>query len=149
MSGDLEDFLRRAAERRKAKAEASGQQAQPQRTQQRKPQYSDSRTERMARQFDDEEIVIAEIVEDPREESSWDRRHREIEEAKQAAAQAQKEVAKQKKKLKAQPSAVKDGNVPEVTDNSADALLRLLRSSGGVRQAVIIREILDRPEHRW
>ena len=56
MSGDLEDFLKRAAERRQAKA---AQQAPPKRV---PPQYSDSRTERVPRPAPTNDVVEAQIV---------------------------------------------------------------------------------------
>ena len=60
MSGDLEDFLRRAAQRRQAK-ESQQQASQP--PQRQRPQYSNRRTERMAQPV--EEVVVAEVIEEP------------------------------------------------------------------------------------
>ncbi len=66
MSGDIEDFLKRAAERRQARQSnrpASGQ--QPQRPASR-PEYTDSRRERSAQpRDDDEEFIVAEVIEQP------------------------------------------------------------------------------------
>ncbi len=159
MSGDLEDFLRRAAQRRQAKA--AQQPAAPQR---QRPQYSDRRTERVARDVDAEPILTAEIVED--DPNSFSARLRRVEEAKKAAAKAQAEAANKLAQVRAgrsrgsaSSSSQGSGNQGSGNQGSGTAvamsgdptqdLLRLLRQPGGIRQAILLREILDRPEHRW
>ncbi|WP_144058097.1 hypothetical protein [Novipirellula maiorica] len=154
MAGDLEDFLRRAAQRRQANAgnppaaarPAAAQPAVPE--QRKRPQYSNHRTERMIREVE-EEIYVAEVVED--EPSPWQERQRKIEEAKRAAAEAESMAAKAMDKVKksgAQASHPLDGG-PQMTGNVAADLIRLLHSPQGVQQAVLLREILDRPIDRW
>ncbi|TWU46019.1 hypothetical protein Q31b_11970 [Novipirellula aureliae] len=180
MAGDLEDFLRRAAQRRQAKAgggnaPAGGRTQQPQRPQsqqpqrqtpqrqtpqrqkpqrqkpqRQKPQYSNSRTERVARPVD-EEIVVAEVVEDV--DSQWNQRRRKIEDAKRAAKQAEQEAAQAFSKLKspagtqALPASKNENS--KVTGFTIEDLVQVLHRPGGMQQAVLLREILDRPEHRW
>ncbi|GAA5506123.1 hypothetical protein [Novipirellula caenicola] len=156
MAGDLEDFLRRAAQRRQANAgnrnqppaarPAASHPAVPE--QRKRPQYSNHRTERMVREVE-EEIYVAEVVED--EPSPWQERQRKIEEAKRAAAEAESAAAKAFAKVKkggtASPAPMAPG--PQMTGNVAADLIRLLQSPEGIQQAVLLREILDRPIDRW
>jgi len=166
MSGDLEDFLRRAAQRRQAKAGGGdpppggprqpsqrppAQQApQRQPSQRQKPQYSNSRTERVTRPVE-EEIVVAEVVEDL--DSQWTQRRRKIEEAKQAAKQAEQEAAqafsKMKGKAGVQVIPLSGSDNSKVTGFTIEDLVQMLHRPGGMQQAVLLKEILDRPEHRW
>src|SRR5690606_19088011 len=78
MSGDIEDFLRRAAERRQARqANRPAPPSPPAR-----PEYSDARRERAPQaRADDDELIVAEVVEDPLS--------RKLAELRQAQAQAQ------------------------------------------------------------
>ncbi|WP_442506598.1 hypothetical protein SH528x_005449 [Novipirellula sp. SH528] len=156
MAGDLEDFLRRAAQRRQANAgnqnpppAARPAPAQPAVPEQRKrPQYSNQRTERMIREVE-EEIFVAEVVED--EPSPWQERQRKIEEAKRAAAEAEAEAAKMMARVKKRGSQVTPQFAPgpQMTGDVAGDLLRLLQSPEGIQQAVLLREILERPVDRW
>lgn len=143
MAGDLEDFLRRAAVRRQQKAVEQEQQAPQQRRQQ--PQYSDSRSERISRQRD-EPVLTAEIVAEDAK-SHVARLHR-AEEAERAAEKAKKE-AKKLSKLARQRAAKKRPVVLGSTGKPAQDLVNLLKQPGGIQQAILLREILDRPEHRW
>ncbi len=139
MSGDLEDFLRRAAQRRQAKT-AQQQQSQP--AQRPRPQYTDQRTERVARIPDQDEILTAEIV----EEDSFAARRRRLEAAKQAATKAEAEAAEQMKRV----AGSKHSTAPVIlSGNPAQDLLKMLKRPGGIQQAILLREIFDRPEHRW
>ncbi|GAA4464289.1 hypothetical protein [Novipirellula rosea] len=156
MAGDLEDFLRRAAQRRQANAgnqnpppaarPAAAQPAVPE--QRKRPQYSNHRTERMIREVE-EEIFVAEVVED--EPSPWQERQRKIEEAKRAAAEAESVAAKAMAKVKKSGTHATPQFAPgpQMTGNVAADLLRLLQSPEGIQQAVLLREILDRPIDRW
>ena len=145
MSGDLEDFLRRAAQRRQTKA-AQQQQPPPQQPAQRQPpQYSDRRTERVAR-IPEDEVLTAEVVED--DPNSFAARLQRVEEAKRAAKKAEAEaVAKLKKSHggRTRPAI----NSAALTGHPAQDLIRMLQQPGGIQQAILLREILDRPEHRW
>ena len=145
MSGDLEDFLRRAAQRRQAKAAEQQQPAagqQPPRRQ--KPQYSDSKTERVAR-IPEDEVLAAEVEHDP---NSFAARMQRVEEAKRAAAQAEAEAAEKLKKEHGGRTLASildaDSSGHPVVD-----LIRMLRRPGGIQQAILLREILERPTHRW
>ncbi|MDA8743223.1 hypothetical protein N9N28_01205 [Rubripirellula amarantea] len=145
MAGDLEDFLRRAAQQRQAKAaqQRQAQQAPPPRL---KPQYSNSRTERTVRSsVEPEEILVAEVIED---ENSISARRRRVEQAKQRAKEAEQELARRTQKSSRGSSSQSDRSVASTGDPIAD-LLANLRRPGGVQQAILLREILDRPEHRW
>ena len=140
----LEDFLRRAAQRRQAK---SAQQSQPAPRRQ-PPQYSDRRTERSVQPREADEVLAAEVVED--DPNSFSARLRRLEEAKQAAAKAEAEAAKKLAKAGVKRGRSKSSGVAlALSGNPTQNLIRMLRHSGGIRQAILLREILDRPEHRW
>jgi predicted DNA binding protein len=144
MSGDLEDFLRRAAQRRQAKA---AQQSEPAPRRQ-PPQYSDSRSERLVQARETDEVLTAEVVQD--DSSSIAARMRRIEEAKKAAAKAEAEAAEKLAKARGKSIRSKSPSVAvAMPENQTQSLIRMLRDSGGIRQAILLREILDRPEHRW
>lgn len=144
MSGDLEDFLRRAAERRQAKA-AQQQQATP--AKRPRPQYSDRARERVTSVDQADEILTAEIVTEPSPaEDAIASRIRRVEEAKEVAAQIEADVAKKSKNL-SKPASGAPG-LP-LSGNMAEDLIRMLRKPGGIQQAILLREVLDRPEHRW
>ncbi|TWU21466.1 hypothetical protein Pla52o_36520 [Novipirellula galeiformis] len=148
MAGDLEDFLRRAAQRRQANAggqPAAPRPAAPQKPQ--RPQYSNSRTERISRDVEDE-IYVAEVVEE--KPSPWQERQRKIEEAKRAAKEAESVAALALAKVKASNrSAAPPAPEVKMTGDVAGDLLRLLQSPEGIQQAVLLREILERPVDRW
>lgn len=144
MSGDLEDFLRRAAQRRQAKA-AQQQQPKPKPVRQR-PQYSDRHSERVVDAALVDEPVTAEIVEEDVYPLAEQRRR--LEQSRQAAAAAEAEAAKDRAKLKRRAGTQSTKSLP-LTGITAEDLLRLLSSPQGVRQAILLREVLDRPEHRW
>ncbi len=149
MSGDLEDFLRRAAERRREKA-AERPAPQPRR---QRPEYTDSRRER-----DADPIEVAEIVEDSDEEP---------ENAMTRAIAAQRrqirEAERQAERIRAQakpasrerdPSRGNQKTTPEPPAQpslpaSLDELAEILSTPGGLRQAILMKEVLERPEHRW
>ena len=65
MSSELDDFLKRAAQRRAEHAAVRGetQERQQRQAQQRKPEYTDRNRERTPMLLDDdEEIIVAEVV---------------------------------------------------------------------------------------
>ena len=150
MSGDLEDFLKRAAERRQAKATEKNR--PPKRV---PPQYSDSRSERVPHNPPLEATVVEEVV---------------VAEVVRASQPARKEPslaerAKERAKERGTPTAditsaslpavnqpyeraSRSTNVESVGFSAAD-IIELLKQPGGVQQAILLREILDRPEHRW
>ncbi len=182
MSGDLEDFLKRAAERRQAKA-AQQKQSTPQKRV--PPQYSDRRMERARRPVPDPEVADAEVevaeaevveaevvpalsadnvlvakaVTGNQDRSRQASRSGRRKPAKTDTA-APKQIAREEK---SKATAVTDGyskSTPysqasatagsqQSVGFSAEDLVALLKRPGGVQQALLLREILDRPEHRW
>ncbi len=148
MSGDLEDFLRRAAQRRQAKAAPSPQPTDRPRP---RPQYTDSRTERTVRNIDAEEaydeVLAAQVIEaeDP---NSIAARRRRLEQAQAEAARAQAEAAEKLQKA-GMGSRSAGGTAAAITGQTDADLLTALASRTGLRQAILLREILDRPTHRW
>ncbi len=152
MSGDLEDFLRRAAQRRQAKAAQANQPAAAPR---KRPQYSNSRTERVARTVETDratdEVLVAEVV-DHNSINKHDRRKTSTEQQQQQ--QQAKAVEKQAGTAAAnsatdRSSSKRDAASAALNSQAGIELLNALRSPGGVRQAILLREILDRPTHRW
>jgi len=148
MAGDLEDFLRRAAQRRQQKSAGQQQPAAPAR---RKPQYSDSRTERNPRPAPaGEPVITAEIIQDVAEAStnrSANAPQQRAEAAKRAADQAKANVAAAIKS--AGNKSATQSSRSDIPHNPLVALVRQLQRPGGIQQAILMREILDRPEHRW
>ncbi|NNE00222.1 MAG: hypothetical protein HKN47_23120 [Pirellulaceae bacterium] len=159
MAGDLEDFLRRAAERRQQKA-AQGGGPPPQQKRPAAPEYSDARTERKVRQHD--APVMAEIASDPEHDANAARK-RKIALAKQMADRARMEAAQREKKVDDDRAADKANVASQLAAKRAKAaaaaapvaidsvhdLIKILKAPGGLRQAVLLREILDRPDQRW
>ena len=148
MSGDLEDFLRRAAQRRQAKA---AQAKKPAAGPRERPQYSNSRTERVVRSVEAEEahdqVLSATVVEQPGADTLAGRRER-LEAAKAAAERAKAEAAEKLKKIGRQKP--KTGAVVSATsDVSNHSLIAALKDPNGLRNAILLREIIDRPTHRW
>ena len=147
MSGDLEDFLRRAAQRRQAKA---AQANQPTATPRKRPQYSNSRTERVTRTVETqatEEVLVAEVVDHP-SPNQYDRRETGTEQQQAKTAKTQAEAAASRSAT-GKSSTKSDAASSALNSQAGVELLDALRSPGGVRQAILLREILDRPTHRW
>jgi hypothetical protein len=148
MAGDLEDFLRRAAQRRQQKAQQQKQQQAAAAASRREPpQYSDRRSERVTRPVElDEPVLTAEIIED--DAASRIAAMRRLEDAEHASKLAAQKATRESKRSKA--SGAKSQNAASrIAANPAEELIRLLRQPGGIQQAILLREILDRPEHRW
>ena len=152
MSGDLEDFLRRAAQRRQSKAAES--QGKPRQGKPNapglkrvRPEYSNRKTERMVPPAEADEVLMAEIVEQA--DDSVSARMQRLEESKRAAARAEQELAKKRSKARAGTAKTEAADSLPSTNNATQELLAMLRRSDGIRQAVLLNEILNRPEHRW
>ncbi|MAI31631.1 MAG: hypothetical protein CMM07_08175 [Rhodopirellula sp.] len=170
MSGDLEDFLKRAAERRQAKAAQQNQNAPQKRV---PPQYSNRRTERTPRPVQDAEIVEAQVVSASGNENvvvaqavKGSQNHARQDRSRQAKrSEGQTSNAglapnRQASEAKKQATAGDADSTPysqststtasqESVGFSAEDLVAMLKRPGGVQQALLLREILDRPEHRW
>ena len=151
MAGDLEEFLKRAAARRQAKgppqqAAPPPRQATPQRSA-RPAEYTNRKRERLVReQSDPEPVLVAEIVQETPDPLA--KRRKAIEDAKKEAARAQAEAADQLAELQKRSGGVGGPGFSFTGDARAD-LIRLLRQPGGIKQAILVREILDRPVDRW
>lgn len=141
MAGDLEDFLRRAAERRRAKAAEPRQPEQ--RPPRRRPEYSDSRRERMT-----QPVEVAELVDD--EPTAVDAGLREISARPEQPSRRTSSGSQRRSTTTAMPMASTNANAAggsPVLDT--EDLIAMLTSVGGLQQAIVLKEILERPEHRW
>ena len=154
MAGDLEDFLKRAAERRAQKQQQAGGGAgrgagarptpTPKPAARPRPEYTEAKRERQIRQPIEDAIPIAEIVE---VDHLAEKRQR-LAEAKQKAEEARSRMAQQQLDIH-QPKAADRGVISIAGGSIIDQLLDLLQRPGGIEQAMVLREILDRPEDRW
>lgn len=147
MSGDLEDFLRRAAQRRQAKAAETEAAPKPTPTPKPRPQYTNSRSERIPQIVEEaEEILTAQFVDD--DGSSIAARMKRLSDAKSVAAAAEAEAGVAMRKARGMLTRQQVERVA-FTDNTIQGLIATLQSPGGVQQMVLLKEILDRPTHRW
>jgi len=151
MSGDLEDFLKRAAARRQAKAtqqQATQQQAPPKRV---PPQYSDSRTERNPQSGPVDDVVEAEVVSASVVEDVVMAQPVAQQKSSNAAAGKPERVArraKAKAETKAEAKAERESaskvydQAPKTTGSqqsagfSAENLIEMLKRPEGVQQAI-------------
>lgn len=170
MGNELEDFLKRAAQRRAEHIAVRGEQQQ--REQQRAmparaPEYTDRNRERMATLVeDDEEVFVAEVVPSglagqPAYTSGLADRHLSTLAESSAVDQAYAPTSHQtpsnyetraswNEPGQQSGSSGQAGQANKPQGNaSASALVKLLKSPNGVRQAFLMREILDRPANRW
>jgi hypothetical protein len=192
MSGDIEDFLKRAAQRRQARQ--ANQPPAPPKTQQPppRPEYTDARRERSVQPVDDDdEIVIAEMIQQPLAERIADLQRKQADSqaskqagragsaAKRDAVAGESDMARNDRNRATRRAAdraeaaiqSRRGNSPlaapvaaqtaaamrnAVASGQADCdtelmkdLLQSLKSPNGLRHAVLLHEILDRPVHRW
>ncbi|WP_182870354.1 hypothetical protein [Stieleria mannarensis] len=147
MAGDLEDFLKRAAERRAQKQQQAGGGGGAARPKPRpRPEYTEARRERQVRQQVEEAIPVAEVVEEP--VNPLAERRRKLAEAKKKAEEARARLAKQTAEIH-DPQPADRGVISIAGGTPAEQLLDLLRRPGGLQQAFILREILERPQDRW
>ena len=151
MAGDLEDFLRRAAARRQKQA-GEQQRSTPAPERPSQPEHSNRRPERRPRprvEERQEEIITAEIVEDS---ISIAARSRRVEATRRAAKEAKQSVRKKRRVgtlaqvAKPEPS---QPTAAQSADETRTNLIAALKRPGGIQQAILLREILDRPVHRW
>lgn len=153
MAGDLEDFLKRAAERRAQKQQQAGGAARPapkprpqqQPRQQPQQQYTQAKRERQIRQPVQEAIPVAEVV-DPN--SSLAER-REKARSKKRSDDARERVARQQRAIHETDGPIDRGVISVAGGTSVEQLLDLIQRPGGMQQAFILKEIFDRPEERW
>ena len=168
MSDEIDDFIRRAAERRRQQGQAQRRAARSQQGQGKPAQRA-----RLPRpEVVDAEVVSAEVVDDvamhagkPLDSRGFDQRVAQLgEETAQAddrlEARLHQTFDHQKGRLQQTSSASPQATARTATDMAAsvttaaanEVLLQLvgaLRSPQHVRQAIILSDILQRPEHRW
>ena len=147
MAGDLEEFLKRAAERRAQKQQqaAGGKVAKPLR---QRPEYSDARRERTIRKRADDHIPVAEVVESENRSQPLAERREKIAKAKRKADQSRQQSKRHDQAL-VEPAMLDDSSPSDSETSPAEELLRLLQQPNGIRQAFLLQEILQRPEDRW
>jgi len=186
MSGDLEDFLKRAAERRQSRQAKTP--PQPQQRPAARPEYTDARRERTVRPpaGDDDEIVVAQVIEEPLAKRIAELQRKQAE--AQSARHANREGSASRREAHPVESAMAENDRKRVArrdagraesaamsrprsdapaskaaalgesasaaehfdaDSLIDELVASLKSPQGLRKAMLMREILDRPEHRW
>lgn len=156
MARDIEDFLRKAAERRAQAQRAAQGGGQPQPAPQRQARPAPQRQQRQQSrpsQAVSAEVVAAEAV--PRDIS---RLHAQQEQ--KASQEAQAAVAadiheKFDHQLGRLSGSQDDNAVVDATiqvspqDDFANQLVSMLRQPASLRAAIILKEVLERPSHRW
>lgn len=168
MSDEIEEFIRRAAERRK-QTQGQGQRKPATRPQESQPQPAQQRPRpRLAQpEVVEAEIVSAEVVEHV---SGYVAQHLSSQQFTERASHLGEETALADDKMEAhlhqkfdhqigrlapstldkQSAAATAGAAPTVSYISSSAdLANLLRSPQSIRNAIILSEILNRPEHLW
>lgn len=184
MSGDIEDFLRRAAQRRQMRQGAQGNQPQPAAGQSPRafapmeravvavPQEEEVEpallSEPLARRLEElkRRNELANQAEDAQRQGTQQRRQKaQAEKAKRTQGQKSggpKSGPNIELVPKSQPrkgaASGPEAAMTEEPNAPADAaqisqeiqeLLQMMRSPQGLRSAILMREIFDRPEHRW
>lgn len=170
MQDDLEDFLARAAKRRADKA--NRQRGEEIRSESRRinqeiqSQYSDSRSERVVKVDDyEEEIFEAELVGEDLAQAQMlssgssehpstglDRETSRLKQIKSAEANSRsihQNVKSASKSSLENPKVEKSRSRDHVTGIHSLELVQMLSRPGGIRQAFLLKEIIDRPLHRW
>lgn len=161
MSNDIEDFLKRAAQRRQVKS--SQPSPQPASSAPR-PEYTSARSERIPRNRGDEDLPIeAILIEEPLEKESVAKQLRAAEQqrsqaARITAARRAGGTVKPVQPAVASPR-VPPERAPSVAPQTArgdnmgfvavDRLVTMLQKPEGMLQAILLQEVLQRPEHRW
>ena len=169
MQDDLEDFLARAAKRRADKA--NRQRGEEIRSESRRikqeirSQYSDSRSERVVNVDDyEEEVFEAELVGEDlaqaeklssrssKHRSTGDRETSRLKQVKPAEANSRSihQIVKPASDSGVEnPQVAKSRSRDHVTGIHSLELVQMLSRPGGIRQAFLLKEIIDRPLHRW
>src|SRR6056297_2763937 len=161
MAGDLEDFLKRAAQRRQEKLQQDQRREQARRPARR--EYTDAGSERRIRReedFRDDDVrddnirddgmLVTEVAESVEEgivraklQRTEEKRIRQVAEDARQAARSSDSSGRPRS---SQPPSDQEGPPPI---NLVAELRAMLSKQRGVRQAVLLREILDRPVDRW
>ncbi len=164
MAGDLEDFLRRAAQRRAENSTIEQEQRERAKkaAQRKRPEYTDRAAERAVTIAEDNDVVIAaELV--PQEPEST--RLKQQNPTKDAYATPASSSGSGSGSDYKQPTphqafddlAVNRAGSSRTSDTkpvhedqlTAAEIIELFRSRQGIRQAMMLREIFDRPIQRW
>jgi hypothetical protein len=179
MPDDIEDFLKRAAQRRQAKTTPAdpAQAPQAQRTQATpapptssprpapsRPEYTSARSERIPRNRPEEEQPLQAILVEEEGRPAGQGVAEHMQRLKKQRTKATKEADNRRAGGSVQPVVPTSQYVvperapsvaPQITtgDNSgftaSDRLITMLRQPEGMLQAILLQEILTRPEHRW
>ncbi|MEZ6090948.1 MAG: hypothetical protein R3C05_23595 [Pirellulaceae bacterium] len=151
MADDIEAFLRRAAQRRKE--QAGRKQPAPPRP---RPEYTDSRTERQVQRERPEDIVVeAELIDDTAGLSQLAGHHLKNEHLASQIEMADEKMEAHLTKVfdhsvgKLGPGQSFDASQAMAEGDIAKTLISLLQSPQGLQQALLLREVIDRPTHRW
>ncbi len=157
MADNIEDFLRRAAERRQAKAAQAPKPAPAP----ARPEYTNSRTERLPKaELVDEAPLQAILVESPEQGASVPQHvlMHQVERARAQQARKKKKGEGTVKPVGPPATVITAAEIANPTSQAADQanvdnpvqqLMELMKRPGGMTQAIIMNEILARPEHRW
>ena len=166
MTGNLDDFLKRAAQRR-AQSEAAkrGQQRQQSAPPPRRPEYTDQRRERqVVVTDDDDDVVVAEVVQPRRGESQP---YRQFPTSSTGSAQPSSGNSASIFETRARDAAVVSVTRQDVTESqsiqrgselpaaaiverpAAHPLVAVFKNPQSIAQAILMREVLDRPVDRW
>jgi hypothetical protein len=159
---DIEDFLKRAAQRRQAKA-AQTPPAKPIPVAPQRPEYTSARTERVPRNRVENDvpmqaILIDDEVSEPVAKHLTQLKNERLNAAKAAEARRAGGSVRPVDPVVSRPYTAPERapNVaPKVSsgDNmgftATDRLITMLRQPEGMMQAILLNEILTRPEHRW
>ncbi|WP_153555720.1 hypothetical protein [Roseimaritima sediminicola] len=161
MAGDIEEFLRRAAERRQQRARQRNAQQRQHTERPSAPQYTDRNRERVPQTpipvaplaepvSHQAEPLMAEIIEDDEQETLLKRgQARRIE----RDAKAAKERSDRKNRSQGRRSEGRSSETGSTAQHSeikaTEELLRMLRSPQGIRQAVLLKEILEPRSNVW
>ena len=165
---DIEEFLKRAAQRRQAKTSQAAAAAPP--PPPKRPEYTDSRSERMPRNESNnrrDDVPVQAILVDEVEANPG--RVAEVVRGNQNRSPARQRVPREKKRRNPDDNPVQKIPVAEIVmpvaapppvqtaytiddgtgTNVADRLMTMMRKPDGLMQAILLKEILTRPEHRW
>jgi len=164
-NNDIEEFLRRAAQRRQAKSSQAPASSPP--SVSARPEYTSAKSERIPRNRDDEAPIQAVLVdEDVFSESVADHMKGLSKKRAQTTKQSDERRAGGTVKPVEPPSMVSGDSfyvakerAPSVAPQTvvgdasgftvADRLVTMLRQPEGMMQAILLQEILKRPEDRW
>jgi hypothetical protein len=111
-----------------------------------KPEYTEAKRERLVRPPVEEPVPGVELAQQPIGQLA-EKRERAAK-AKKKAAESRERVAQQQRDIH-EPTAADRGVISIAGGSPIEQLLDLMRRPGGIQQAFLLREILERPEERW